>query len=282
MYRITQLFRIYKKKTARRINLIRGSILQNQINTYWFDSIPNFCDLLNKSLLKYYGFYPINTAKNDSDVLAIGSILDSLKEDFTGYILGSGLQYDHKKNLPLAKIMALRGDLTRNRLGVSESIVLGDPGLLADFLLPKRQKKQFQLGIIPHYVDKHDERILQLFLKNYGKILLIDVQQNPVQVIKEIDKCSHILSSSLHGLVVADSLGIPNGWIILSDKILGDGFKFHDYYSAMNITPESHELKGKESIEDLIRKTHNVSTAIPKIKADLNSTFLEFRSLFIQ
>jgi pyruvyltransferase len=44
-----------------------------------------------------------------------------------------------------------------------------------------------------------------------------------------------VLSSSLHGLVIADSLRIPNQWAKLSTLIIGDDYKFVDYYSCFGI-----------------------------------------------
>ena len=39
----------------------------------------------------------------------------------------------------------------------------------------------------------------------------------------------------MHGLIVADALGIPNIRMILSDKITGGDYKYDDYYSAFGI-----------------------------------------------
>ena len=40
------------------------------------------------------------------------------------------------------------------------------------------------------------------------------------------------MSSALHGLICADSLGIPNQHIILGEKVVGGEYKFKDYYSV--------------------------------------------------
>jgi hypothetical protein len=47
-----------------------------------------------------------------------------------------------------------------------------------------------------------------------------------------------VISSSLHGLIVADSLGIPNVWLRLSPDVLGGDYKFKDYYSVFGLAPE--------------------------------------------
>ena len=48
----------------------------------------------------------------------------------------------------------------------------------------------------------------------------------------QLSKCKRVISSSLHDLILADSLVIPNIRIILSNKIYGGNFKFNDYYSS--------------------------------------------------
>ena len=56
------------------------------------------------------------------------------------------------------------------------------------------------------------------------------------EVIDEILKCNKIVSSSLHGIVLAEAYGIPAKWEKYSDDVLGNGFKFRDYLSGTGRT----------------------------------------------
>ena len=248
------------------------------VKTYWFSARKNFGDLLTPELLRNYGLRPFYSSLESADVVCVGSLLDNLPEEFPGFIVGTGLIQDITRNFPRAKIMAVRGELTRERINAPKSTILGDPGLLADRLLNKRQIKQFLLGIVPHYHDKMDAKIHTLFHKNRSDIVIIDVQANPLTVLSNIDKCCHILSSSLHGIVTADSLGIPNAWIKLSGKVFGDGFKFFDYESAFGLKYEPIYLTGSEKISELQNLTHEVPDGVQKIKDDLDSVFIKLRN----
>lgn len=52
-------------------------------------------------------------------------------------------------------------------------------------------------------------------------------------MIKFIAKSKTILSSSLHGQVIADSLGVKNDWMNSNGIHRADRFKFYDYASAI-------------------------------------------------
>ena len=67
--------------------------------------------------------------------------------------------------------------------------------------------------------------------------------------MKIISECECIISSSLHGLIIADSFLIPNQMVHLTDKLYGDGFKFDDYYSNFDINPQIFDLNKSNLIK---------------------------------
>ncbi len=262
------------------INGFLSSGGRNKIKVYWFIETDNFGDLLNPVLLKYYRLNPIHTERNNAEALVIGSILEKQPEDYSGYIVGAGLKWAISKKFPKAKILAVRGKLTRDFLGASKDVVLGDPGLLVPYLFPKREGKKYVLGLIPHYKDKQDQRFRKISLRYPHNVLIIDVQRKPKEVVVDIDQCEYILSSSLHGLVVADSLGIPNAWLVLSENAKRDGFKFKDYASAINREIQSETITGFETLNDLITKTIKVNNdQVFKIQQKLNQVFENFSEI---
>ena len=127
-------------------------------------------------------------------------------------------------------------------LGEEVCCPLADPGLLASLLVPT-QKKKYDIGLIPHYVDAREE-CFQEMKNHYPNSILINVQDDPISVIETIGQCKSVLSTNLHGLILADSFGIPNHWCVCSDRILGKGYKFRDYYSSYGLDAEAYDLNG--------------------------------------
>lgn len=252
---------------------------RRSIKVYYWNEEVNFGDLITRDLLKYYGFIPIWFNERRADLISTGSLIEHLSPSYSGTILGTGaIDSNTKTRFLNANIIGLRGKYTKKNLGVVESIVLGDPGLLADKLIEKeRSIKKNELGIIPHYSDANNSAIQKLKLKYGADIAVIDVRQQPTEVLKEMDACKHIISSSLHGLICADALGIPNRWIKLSE-LLGNDFKFNDYYSVFDITPEFKLLNGSESLEELIFMTKSIpEEKLTKVKNDLETQFINLK-----
>ena len=139
-------------------------------------------------------------------------------------------------------VRAIRGyhslDLLRKVGGSSEQFekdpVVADPGLLASMLVDANKiEKKYTLGIIPHYVDKDNPLLKKISVENS---IVLDITQPPEKFLKNLAECQNVISSAMHGLIAADSLGIPNVRMVLGDKIVGGDFKFNDYYSAFGMS----------------------------------------------
>jgi pyruvyltransferase len=233
------------------------------IESCWAIKDLNAGDLVAPMLLKSYGFTPVFSHRTEARLFSCGSLLDKVPTNFSGYILGTGLMHgDVIKSLPDARILAVRGELTRNNIGAPRDTILGDPGLLVARCLTSTRKKRFALGVIPHFTDNKDPRLHNLLRRYKKEILFINIQTTPLAVLKQIDQCEYILSSSLHGMVFADSVGVPNAWIILSDRVQGKGFKFHDYGSALKWKRDPVLIFGDEKLSELITQTSLPSLSI--------------------
>ena len=128
--------------------------------------------------------------------------------------------------------------------GKKLDIPTGDAGILASELLECLPEKRYDVGIVPHICDLSDPAV-QALTDSYENACLINVKDDPMAVIEQIAQCRAVISSSLHGLIVADSLDIPNMHLVFSDRPLGDGYKFDDYYSAYGVEHVMRDLRSQ-------------------------------------
>ena len=250
--------------------ILRGKV----VHAYWYAAVPNFGDDITPALLAHYGYTPIYAPPERSQLAATGSILHKVPVDYRGCVLGAGfISAESAHPCPHATMLAVRGVQTRELAHAPATTPLGDPGLLLPQLLRTRPARQYQIGLVPHFVDKAHPALAQICARYPTQVKHIDVQRDPVVVMEEIAQCEFILSSSLHGMVVADALGIPNAWLVLSDRVLGSGFKFYDYFSAFDASFEPASLTGAETLEQLAALTHPVSPHIAALQTELDRQF---------
>lgn len=204
---------------------------------YWWRDVANFGDALAPLLLaRFADIEKIEYAPvEDANIVSIGSVLEHIPANWAGHIVGSGRLKENselKFALEKAKILALRGPLSAR--GIPGDYALGDPGLLANELIDS-QEKYWDLGILPHWRDdKLVKRFLSIIPKKFT-CRVIQSSKHPVQVIREIAACRRLVTSSLHGVVIADAIGGIPRRIEYCDKLDSEGklFKFNDYSESI-------------------------------------------------
>lgn len=233
-------------------HLARSTVLRRKgdIEAYWWRDVVNFGDLLTPALLRSFGLRPFHRRLERAPLLGIGSLLQVVPDGFRGTIFGSGfLREGPPRRLAAATVLAVRGALTRDLLGLPASTPLGDPGLLAPRLLEARPAPTHRVGLVAHYVDKEHPVVRGLVARLGADLLVIDVQREPVPVVEDVARCACVVTSSLHGRVVADALGIPSRWLSLSAVI--DPFKFFDYDSAFEVRRAPWTPSGSERAAEI-------------------------------
>lgn len=220
----------------------------------WHKSI-NFGDQLNPYIINYFlEFYPekyqifndrlgIHEYLKESHMMMLGSILNEANKNTT--VIGAGFPSFNSRCIEEPNFISVRGKLTLarvNELYGKNDIYIGDPGILMPKIYNSSQDKKYDIGIIPHIIDedlvykyfneysrKSGKRIKIISLKcNDDKNDLNDLER----IIDEINSCHLTISSSLHGLIISHSYNIPSLWVEFSDRVIGNGFKFRDYFSA--------------------------------------------------
>lgn len=204
------------------------------VKAYWWTGRPNFGDAIAPYLLECFTEFNAEWERiGKADVVSIGSVLEHLPPLYDGYILGSGRLYPGSRiNLygGTQTVLALRGPLTAKAWPTD--VAIGDPGLLANELV-EPQPKTIDLGIVPHWSDAtlaYDRR----FYSPHWSTRVIHPDGDPIEVVTKIGRCKKIVSSSLHGLIVADSFGIPRRFEYTPHFAReGGSFKFEDYSASI-------------------------------------------------
>jgi pyruvyltransferase len=196
---------------------------------YWWRGAgnKNFGDVLGPELVKKFSRYDVEwAAPEDSELVVIGSILEHLPKGYGGTVAGIGVAHRKtRKSLESANVLALRGMLTWEATGIKSVPLLADPGLIAPDLINKMPEKEYEVGVISHYSDNS--------FQAGPRDLVIDIRDPIEDVIINAAKCKKIVASSLHGLILADALGLPRMWKKYS-RVQGAGYKFHDYASSLD------------------------------------------------
>jgi len=279
------------------------------MNLYYHGKRKNFGDAVNYNIFKELFNQNVHqTRYYKADFMAIGSILSrilyntahpyswsNIKKRYysialrhrplnilgTGFVKNIGETYGELKLFRPVNVIALRGHKTKDIMELIlqkklDDIAIGDPGILASELIKGEQiEKKFKLGVIPHVVDQNADLLDEFTSRSDACIL--DIKIPPVEFLRSLAACESIASSSLHGLIAADSLHIPNLWIKMSDKITGKDFKFHDYYSVYEIKPEVTDLRsmsGSEITSGYVLDRYRVAAQdVEDIKSSLTVVF---------
>lgn len=211
--------------------------MRPSIKAYWWTEVSNFGDALAPLLLSHFADLENIELSSvaESSIISVGSVLEHIPAKWNGYIVGSGLLRETsvlKFNPDNAKILAIRGPLSAR--GIKGNFGLGDPGLLVNELIEPQDKK-WDLGIVPHWQDNQlADRFLSIIPPEFS-CRVISPAMHPLRVLREIASCRRIVTSSLHGMIAADSIGGIPRRVEVCDKMAVDGgiFKFRDYNESI-------------------------------------------------
>lgn len=229
---------------------------RNRINLEWWDKKENIGDSL--ALVIYQWMLDRNDIKKDAKVtkiihvMTIGSLIGMVP--FDAVIWGTGIHrissiYKLVKYKRMVKydIRAVRGPLTKNVLEYAgyncSNCNYGDPAILMPLIYTPSVKKKYDYSVI-HHIDK-------INIESNNNYHMIDVRTtNYKYFVEEICSSKLIISSSLHGIILAESYGVPA--IFINEDMNDELFKFYDWYfstgrknvvmatsisEALNITP---------------------------------------------
>ena len=101
--------------------------------------------------------------------------------------------------------------------------VYGDPAILMPLIYQPKVEIKHDLLVIPQYVTEVD------FRKNHPELFVVSMNTNDYKsVIDAIASSKKVITSSLHGIILAEAYGVPAVFFRGLGKQID--FKYLDYY----------------------------------------------------
>lgn len=251
--------------------------IQGLMPVYFWDNKPNFGDVVGPYLISKITGKPVLNIKNlqSPGIMAVGSIIQMLDRK-NMVIWGSGLLNDLtdeemkyiKKHNP--KILSVRGretarNLLQAGLDVPNQRFYGDPALILPLFYSPSVIGSKKIGICPHFLQKPN---FLKYITDQDNFKVIDVQKDMESVVDAIYSSSVCISSSLHGLIIAQAYNIPWVWLEIFDSDIGGGkesdFKFKDFFSTLNESQVSHVRVRMQDIKNINYKEIAKKATLPE------------------
>jgi len=213
------------------------------IKLYAWTDWPNFGDALSRDVVAWATQRRIQLVPGDETgkLLAVGSVLQHARSG--DVIWGTGVNpYDYqdfwlnyKKATLSLHVLAVRGPITRDVL-IARQIacpdVFGDPAILLPLVYPQSVTGGRGGLLIPHLRDYPRFNADSAFRRG---LRIVNPASDWREVVDQIVCAEFVVSSSLHGIIVAEAYGVPAIWFRPSQ---GEGYlKYQDYYGSTERAP---------------------------------------------
>lgn len=209
---------------------------KHRVHLEWWNEAPNLGDALSPLIFNWMLTRKrINPEQRmpTTHFFAVGSLLGI--RPFGGVVWGSGILHERNalrlrqmsKFMPY-RIYAVRGPMTRQTLldaGYNCPEVYGDPAVLMPLIyLPSGIKKRYPVSVITHHTQPVGDKL--------NSFHQISIQTTDYKAfIQELLSSELVVSSSLHGIILAEAYGIP-AVFWNCPHIRSQGFKFLDWYQS--------------------------------------------------
>lgn len=255
---------------------------RNPVPGFWWDKRSNFGDAIGPWIISSYTGRPVVNARfmdrPERTLVSVGSVIQMVRKPRAD-IWGSGLirEINEKhlqdlKGLQDVRVHAVRGKLTREQLvshlGWEVPEVYGDPALLLPRVYRPKGSGSSRSGVsfVPHY--SHRKWLGNLRTQDVD---VVDVRDDLTTVIDQIAGSEVCISTSLHGLIIAQAYGVPWIWLNITDESLaGARFKFDDYFSTLDRTAVAESQLTSRDFPELDLAEVAKEATLPRLQIDLD------------
>lgn len=241
----------------------------------------NFGDVLTPYVLWHaFGVAPRWTPAARADGIAIGSIAKVAKPGMK--VWGTGMPRPGDPLCADAVWTAVRGPMSRQAVlaaGGDCPEVYGDPAVLLPELYDEPVEQTTDVGIIPHVLQEAGVRTNMSRVEAPGSVKIISLLAGTFAeieaVIREIRSCREIVSTSLHGVIVAHAYGIPcqSARIVKPGEVAADSFKMRDYKASVGLEDSALAIPGEFDTLDWLDARQCALPPVPINTAALRAAF---------
>lgn len=201
--------------------------------------VNNFGDLLGgkivEAVLQRGRLGESAPAFPSQQLLSVGSVLHEANDGDVIWGSGrNGKKTPEQHRFERLDVRAVRGPLTRRFLeerGLDVPKTFGDPALLLPKLYPETVRwatnKQRKYAVVPNFNEWDFYSSAPNVVNPLGPL---------ASVIEFIAGSEYVVGSSLHGVIVAEALGIPA--VAIASRVEPD-FKYRDYHSGTGRSEDS-------------------------------------------
>lgn len=221
-------------------------------------------------MLKQRGIDPFKKIEKTKHLYCIGSIIQYGYVDAT--IWGSGFAYNpffeiglfHRKGLRDLDVRCVRGPLSRNtllELGHECPEVYGDPAVLAPLMYNPNVEKKKDYIIIPQIEREYE-------FEGIGEDEnIVSMNNDYTYVVDQIKSANKVISSSMHGLILAESYGVPA--IYYQNREDTMNYKFLDWYFSTN----RRDFYSTKNLKEAITHEGNPTIDVSQLQRNLLESF---------
>ena len=277
--KINAFFKVFPERKYRRIAVNTDFDLGGKVKLYYWELSKDFTmfseydenigDYLSKVVVSYFApESKSNGCKKEKTLYGIGSIIGFRCQNAT--VWGSGiinLNYEtiYRTKWSLLDLRAVRGPNTRNlliKLGKNCPEIFGDPAILMPFIYkPENVQKKYKCSVIFHFSVNDFEIPID---KDINQISPVTTDYK--NFIDQIVESELIISSSLHGIILAETYGTPA--ILLLHKGQST-FKYEDWYYSTG----RYNIVVANSVEDALGLNPMELPELSRMQRDLLNAF---------
>lgn len=224
---------------------------------YWWRPTQNWVNLgdeISPLILAHVTGRKIVHANLDTcDGIAIGSIFyprkaSARKRKTPLFIWGSGTLEPRPckfANLSVS-LAALRGPRTAGQIEGCPDVPFGDAGLFVRELWPAGKTPSGKIGLIPHHSLLRRNEVREM-AEALGDTVIIDfTDPDFAKTLRILSECRVIVSSSLHGLILADAYGVPS--LFWNELGAENEWKYQDYFEGVG-RPDYRAMTAAEIVK---------------------------------